>query len=194
MFLELLVALYPLYETVNYITFRISPSKNKDSDISKSLKAFEKINFLATWWSAFGIFTISENLLAIDHIPLYGITKSGILIALYFDTYQSIILEKTSEGIEYVQTKISETEVFNDVKTKLLNVFGSTIINNYPYHPATYADAATHPGAAGVFGANTVVPLGVPLVPVPSGAPPVPSAPPLDDNSYINNILRRIRG
>jgi len=124
--IQLAVVSYPLYQTANYVSQRVS-DQNSDEKVKFNPK---DVHFLATWWSAYGVLNLFEDMLSIDKIPLYGVAKTGVLISLMFKDYQNAILKKTADGASYVKTWIGETEMITNAKNKIL-----TVIQDYQRNP-----------------------------------------------------------
>lgn len=120
--IELALISYPLFKTVNYVSLRVV-DQNTDEKVKFNPK---DVHFLATWWSAYGILNIFEDMLAINNIPLYGVARTGVLVSLMFKDYQNVILKKTADGVIYIKTRIGETEFITTATNKFIN-----IIQNY---------------------------------------------------------------
>lgn len=116
--LELAIVSYPIYHTVNYVSLRVA---EQDSEQKVKYNPSD-VHFLATWWSAYGVLNVVEDLLVIDKIPLYGLVKSGVLVSLMFKDYQNSILKKTAQTTSYVKTWIGETELIRGTTDKIINI------------------------------------------------------------------------
>lgn len=109
--IETIILIYPTINTLYYFTQRVQKEKTTYEP--------REVHFIATWWSMYGILTITEKLTLINYLPLYSIMKMGLLGALCFDEYQKLILQKISEGTFHITNFIGESKIYKDSKQKL---------------------------------------------------------------------------
>ena len=80
--MNIILCSYPLFLTYQ----RLLPSLSQESDYSPIDK--ENLEFLLTWWSSFSSLTLLEQYAGIDNLPLYSLSKSGLLLFMYSSTYR----------------------------------------------------------------------------------------------------------